>query len=169
MSLGVATSLPRHAAPPGFLRLAGHPLRWTLLSELVRSDRQVHELSALLGRPQSLVSYHLARLRAGQLVSMRRSSADRRDAYYTVDLARCGELLAAAGAALHPGLRLALAPYAGPQPPLPSPPSSASPRASGTPRAHRSPRRCSATWAAAGSKREARAATPRACTRTRYG
>jgi protein-tyrosine-phosphatase len=37
---------------------------------------------------------------------MRRSSADRRDAYYSVDLARCGELLAATGEALHPGLRL---------------------------------------------------------------
>lgn len=61
---------------------------------------------SLLGQPQSLVSYHLGKLRAGGLVSMRRSSADGRDAYYTVDLNRCGELLAATGAALHPGLRL---------------------------------------------------------------
>jgi protein-tyrosine-phosphatase len=38
---------------------------------------------------------------------MRRSSADGRDAYYRVDLARCRELLAAAGGALHPGLALA--------------------------------------------------------------
>jgi protein-tyrosine-phosphatase len=36
---------------------------------------------------------------------MRRSSADRRDTYYSLDLTRCGELLAATGAALHPGLR----------------------------------------------------------------
>jgi ArsR family transcriptional regulator, arsenate/arsenite/antimonite-responsive transcriptional repressor / arsenate reductase (thioredoxin) len=93
-------------APPGFLRLAGHPLRWRLLAELARSDRQVRELKALLGQPQNLVSYHLARLRAGGLVAARRSSADGRDAYYTIDLGRCGELLAAAGAALHPGLRL---------------------------------------------------------------
>ncbi len=92
--------------PPGFLRLAGHPLRWQLLSELARSDRQVRELTKVLGKPQSLVSYHLGRLRAGQLVSMRRSSADGRDAYYSVDLARCGELLTAAGGALHPGLAL---------------------------------------------------------------
>jgi ArsR family transcriptional regulator, arsenate/arsenite/antimonite-responsive transcriptional repressor / arsenate reductase (thioredoxin) len=93
-------------APPGFLRLAGHPLRWRLLSELARSDRQVRELKALLGQPQNLVSYHLARLRAGGLVTARRSSADGRDAYYSIDLARCGESLTAAGAALHPGLRL---------------------------------------------------------------
>jgi ArsR family transcriptional regulator, arsenate/arsenite/antimonite-responsive transcriptional repressor / arsenate reductase (thioredoxin) len=94
-------------SPPSFLRLAGHPLRWQLLSELASSDRQVRELTKLLGKPQSLVSYHLGRLRVGQLVSMRRSSADGRDAYYSVDLARCGELLAAAGRALHPGLALA--------------------------------------------------------------
>jgi hypothetical protein len=31
-----------------------------------------------------------------------------RDIYYTLDLARCGLLLAATGGALHPGLRLAL-------------------------------------------------------------
>jgi ArsR family transcriptional regulator, arsenate/arsenite/antimonite-responsive transcriptional repressor / arsenate reductase (thioredoxin) len=94
------------ASPPGFLVLAGHPVRWRLLAELARSDRQVRELTALAGQPQNLVSYHLGKLRAGGLVTMRRSSADGRDAYYSVDLARCGQLLAAAGAALHPGLRL---------------------------------------------------------------
>jgi ArsR family transcriptional regulator, arsenate/arsenite/antimonite-responsive transcriptional repressor / arsenate reductase (thioredoxin) len=99
-------SAGQDVAPPEFLRLAGHPVRWLLLSELARSDRQVRQLKALLGQPQSLVSYHLARLRASGLVAMRRSSADRRDVYYSIDLARCGELLAAAGAALHPGLRL---------------------------------------------------------------
>ena len=93
-------------APPEFLRLAGHPLRWLLLSELARSDRQVRELKVLLDQPQNLVSYHLARLRAGGLVAVRRSSADHRDVYYRIDLARCGELLSAAGTALHPGLRL---------------------------------------------------------------
>ena len=56
------------SSPPGFLRVAGHPLRWRLLSELARSDRHVDELTRLTGRPQSLVSYHLARLRADGLV-----------------------------------------------------------------------------------------------------
>ena len=91
-------------SPPGFLRLAGHPLRWRLLSELARSDRRVGELCELAGRRQSLVSYHLRQLRDGGLVSMRRSAADGRDTYYVLDLARCGELLSSAGAALHPGL-----------------------------------------------------------------
>jgi ArsR family transcriptional regulator, arsenate/arsenite/antimonite-responsive transcriptional repressor / arsenate reductase (thioredoxin) len=102
----VRVSVRRDTAPPQFLRLAGHPLRWLLLSELARSDRRVRELKALLGQPQNLVSYHLARLRAAGLVAVRRSSADRRDVYYSIDLARCGELLTATGTALHPGLRL---------------------------------------------------------------
>jgi protein-tyrosine-phosphatase/DNA-binding transcriptional ArsR family regulator len=91
-------------APPPFLRLAGHPLRWRLLSELARSDRRVGELCELADRRQSLVSYHLRRLRDGGLVSARRSLADGRDTYYVLELARCGQLLAGAGAALHPGL-----------------------------------------------------------------
>jgi ArsR family transcriptional regulator, arsenate/arsenite/antimonite-responsive transcriptional repressor / arsenate reductase (thioredoxin) len=95
------------APPPSFLRLAGHPLRWQLLGELARSDRHVAELTELTGRPQSLVSYHLGRLRADGLVTTRRSAADGRAAYYSVDLTRCGHLLAESGAALHPGLRLA--------------------------------------------------------------
>jgi len=99
-------------APPGFLQLAGHPLRWRLLRELARSDRVVSELTGLVGEPQNLVSYHLGKLREGGLVSARRSSADRRDAYYTVDLSRIAGLLSDSGGALHPGLRLAAAPRA---------------------------------------------------------
>src|SRR3954470_22404642 len=90
--------------PPRFLQLAGHPLRWRLLSELAHSDRRVGELCELAGRRQSLVSYHLRQLRDGGVVSMRRSAADGRDSYYVLDLARCGELLVSAGASLHPGL-----------------------------------------------------------------
>lgn len=93
-------------APPAFLQLAGHPVRWRLLTELGRSDRVVAELSQALGEPQNLVSYHLAKLRDGRLVSARRSAADRRDTYYGLDLTRLAELLSAAGGALHPGLRL---------------------------------------------------------------
>lgn len=109
---------PKGHAPaaPEVLRLSGHPVRWQLLSELARSDRQVRELTALVGQRQSLTSYHLGQLRAAGLVTMRRSSADRRDTYYRLDLAACRARLAEAGAALHPGLRLvpaALTPPAG--------------------------------------------------------
>jgi protein-tyrosine-phosphatase/DNA-binding transcriptional ArsR family regulator len=105
---GVVTALT--GIPPGFLRLAGHPVRWRLLTELARSDRQVRELRDLTGCPQNLVSYHLGRLRSGGLVSMRRSSADRRDSYYRAELTRCGELLNEAARTLHPGLGLVPAP-----------------------------------------------------------
>ena len=90
-----------------FLRLAGDPVRWQLLRELARSDRHVRELTALLGRPQNLVSYHLGKLRSAGLVSARRSSADGRDFYYTVELDRLALLLAGTGRVVHPGLRLA--------------------------------------------------------------
>lgn len=96
--------------PQAFLQLAGHPLRWQLLSDLARSDRTVRELTGLTEQPQSVVSYHLGKLREARLVSARRSSADGRDAYYTVALTRLGERLAATGEALHPGLRLTAPP-----------------------------------------------------------
>ena len=107
---GLAISAPGGAPP--ILGLAAHPLRWRLLWELARSDRRVGELCALLGEPQSLVSYHLARLRDAGAVTCRRSAADGREVYYAADLVRLGRLLADGGRALHPGLRLA--PHAGP-------------------------------------------------------
>jgi protein-tyrosine-phosphatase len=94
------------------LRLVAHPVRWRLLQELAHSDRAVVELTGLLDAPQSLISYHLRELRVVGLVSKRRSSADRRDSYYCVDLRRCGELLGTAGDALHPSLRLVPAVHA---------------------------------------------------------
>jgi protein-tyrosine-phosphatase/DNA-binding transcriptional ArsR family regulator len=100
----IATAGQGKSSPPRFLRLAGHPLRWRLLSELAHSDRRVGELCELAGRPQSLVSYHLRLLRDGGLVETRRSAADGRDTYYVLDLTRCRELLRGAGASLHPGL-----------------------------------------------------------------
>ena len=102
----IATTRHGGGSPPRVLRLAGHPLRWRLLSELARSDRRVGELCDLAGRRQSLVSYHLRQLRDGGLVSMRRSAADGRDSYYALELTRCAELLSSAGASLHPGLAM---------------------------------------------------------------
>jgi protein-tyrosine-phosphatase len=76
-----------------------------MLTELARGDLRVRELVALLGEPQSLVSYHLRLLRSGGLVTAGRSSFDGRDSYYHLDLDRCAEALADTGAALHPMLR----------------------------------------------------------------
>src|SRR5690348_2798972 len=83
-------------APPPFVQLAGHPLRWRLLGELARGDRRVRELVALVSEPQNLVSYHLRKLREAGLVGARRSTFDARDAYYHLDLASCADALAAA-------------------------------------------------------------------------
>src|SRR4051812_1741424 len=91
-------------APPPVFGLVGHPVRWRLLRELAASDRRVRELTAALGVPQNLASYHLGRLRRAGVVFVRRSAADRRDVYYALDVCRCRALLADAGSALHPGL-----------------------------------------------------------------
>jgi protein-tyrosine-phosphatase len=124
-------------APPPFARMAADPLRWRLLRELARSDRRVRELVALAGQPQNLVSYHLGQLRASGLVGARRSSFDGRDTYYHLDLARCAQALAAAGAALHPGLR-----------PDPAPP----------PPAGRGPARCTVLFLCTGNSARSQAA-----------
>ena len=97
-------------SPPQFLQLVADPQRWQLLTELAKSDRSVSELTTLLDKPQNLLSYHLAELRKAGVVTARKSSADRRDTYYQVDLVRCGKLLGDAGGALHPALRLRLGP-----------------------------------------------------------
>jgi protein-tyrosine-phosphatase/DNA-binding transcriptional ArsR family regulator len=97
-------------SPPAVLGLLGHPLRWRLVGLLARSDRRVRELRDLVGEPQSLVSYHLGQLREARLARTRRSSFDGRDTYYSIDLVRCGELLAQVGAGVHPGLRMSVTP-----------------------------------------------------------
>jgi protein-tyrosine-phosphatase len=107
--------VPAHTvevSPSRFLQLVADPQRWRLLGELARSDRRVGELCELVDKPQNLVSYHLGALRAAGLIMARRSTADRRDTYYRVDVTRCGDLLADAGFALHPGLRMGLLPAA---------------------------------------------------------
>jgi protein-tyrosine-phosphatase len=95
-------------APHRFVQLLADEQRWQLLQHLARSDRKVSELTALIGKPQNLVSYHLATLRNAGIVSSRRSSADGRDTYYRMEQRRCAELLRDVGPALQPGLRVAI-------------------------------------------------------------
>ncbi|MGH8930534.1 MAG: ArsR family transcriptional regulator [Egibacteraceae bacterium] len=98
--------VPSRQATPPFVRMAAHPLRWRLLTELAGSDYRVRELTERVGEPQNLVSYHLRQLRSGGLVTARRSSFDARDSYYHLDLDRCAHALTTTGAALHPALHL---------------------------------------------------------------
>jgi len=103
-------------APVEFLQLVADPLRWHLLAQLARSDRRVGELAQLTEKAQNLISYHLGELRPAGLVSARRSSADGRDAYYRLNVARCGELFVTAGSVVHPALQLAPVPVQPPRP-----------------------------------------------------
>jgi ArsR family transcriptional regulator, arsenate/arsenite/antimonite-responsive transcriptional repressor / arsenate reductase (thioredoxin) len=90
--------------PLDFLKLLAHDLRWKLLNTLAWSDHRVQELVQFLNEPMNLVSYHLGRLRSQALVRERRSSADGRDVYYSLDLDRLRQLYFMAGTRLHPAL-----------------------------------------------------------------
>jgi protein-tyrosine-phosphatase/DNA-binding transcriptional ArsR family regulator len=106
-----AVVAPNPTDPPTFVQLVADPLRWRLMQELTRSDRAVWELTERVGEPQNLISYHLRRLRDGGLVRARRSAADGRDHYYTLDLDQCERQLTATAAALHPALHLERTPH----------------------------------------------------------
>jgi protein-tyrosine-phosphatase len=86
------------------MRMASHPLRWALLTELATGDQRVRELAAAVDEPQNLVSYHLRLLRSAGLIDARRSSCDGRDTYYHLNLATCAGAFGEAAAALHPAL-----------------------------------------------------------------
>lgn len=90
--------------PPNVLKLLAHEVRWQLLAMLARSDYRVHELGQLLQKPLNLVSYHLRLLRGEAIVHERRSSADGRDVYYSLDLERFQQLYRSAAETLHPAL-----------------------------------------------------------------
>lgn len=91
-------------SPPDFLKLLAHDVRWQLLTALAQSDYRVQELAAQLQRPMNLVSYHLRQLREAGLVQERRSSADGRDVYCTLDMAAFVRNFRGSGAMLHPAL-----------------------------------------------------------------
>jgi len=90
--------------PPPFLKLLAHDIRWNILVLLAHSDYRVHELVNFIEQPQNLVSYHLKQLREHNLVSERRSAADSRDVYYSLNFATLQTLYFAAADALHPAL-----------------------------------------------------------------
>ena len=90
--------------PPPILKLLSHDLRWQLVNALAESDRKVQELVEQLGRPQNLISHHLHKLRSGRLVTERRSIADARAIYSSLDLNEVRALFTEAGEALHPAL-----------------------------------------------------------------
>lgn len=90
--------------PPEFIKLLANDLRWGVLKALTTSDLQVNELVTHLNQPMNLISYHLKKLRKDALVTTRRSEADGRDVYYSLDLDRLRQMYLEAGEALHPAV-----------------------------------------------------------------
>jgi protein-tyrosine-phosphatase/DNA-binding transcriptional ArsR family regulator len=95
--------MPYHAITPQptLLTLLAHDLRWHMLQLLLHSDLRVHELVAACQQPMNLVSYHLKKLRDGRIVSTRRSQADGRDVYYSLNLLHMRALYDETGEALN--------------------------------------------------------------------
>jgi ArsR family transcriptional regulator, arsenate/arsenite/antimonite-responsive transcriptional repressor / arsenate reductase (thioredoxin) len=89
---------------PDVLKQVSHEVRWNLLQLLSHSDYRVQDLVGKLQLPQNLISYHLKQLRQGQLVTERRSSADERFIFYSLDVERFQGLYLAAGSTLHPAV-----------------------------------------------------------------
>lgn len=87
---------------PEFIKLLANDIRWRLLKALIASDYRVNELVAILQQPMNLISYHLKMMRDNALVNTRRSDADGRDVYYSLDLNRLRQLYFQTGNALHP-------------------------------------------------------------------
>jgi protein-tyrosine-phosphatase len=98
-----------------FLKLLAHDIRWRILLALSQSDQRVEELVEQLKHPHNLLSYHLKRLRLHRLVTERRSSADARDIYYSLNLDQFRELYIQAGNSVHPALADPVSQALGPQ------------------------------------------------------
>ncbi|GCE07711.1 arsenate reductase/protein-tyrosine-phosphatase family protein [Dictyobacter aurantiacus] len=95
-----------HSTPhvPEFLKVLAHELRWNIVTTLAHSDRSVQEIIQDFHEPQNVVSYHLRKLREHHLVTERRSSADERSLYYSLDLEALRVLYLSAGSVLHPAI-----------------------------------------------------------------
>jgi protein-tyrosine-phosphatase len=90
--------------PLEFLKLLAHEIRWRILLALAKSDYRVEELVKQIKQPPNLLSYHLKRLRLQRVVTERRSTADARDIYYSLNLDQFRRLYFEAGQSLHPAL-----------------------------------------------------------------
>jgi ArsR family transcriptional regulator, arsenate/arsenite/antimonite-responsive transcriptional repressor / arsenate reductase (thioredoxin) len=101
----VSSGRPESRVEPAvLLKLLGNDVRWRLVAALAASDRKVNELVEATGQPPNLVSYHLGQLRAARMVGERRSSADARDVYYSLDLERLRAAFERCAVTIHPGL-----------------------------------------------------------------
>jgi ArsR family transcriptional regulator, arsenate/arsenite/antimonite-responsive transcriptional repressor / arsenate reductase (thioredoxin) len=88
-------------APPEIIKLLAHDLRWSLVLALRRSDYRVNELVNQVGEPANAVSYHLKQLREADIVHNRRSDADGRDVYYSLNITALNEQYMSVGEQLN--------------------------------------------------------------------
>jgi ArsR family transcriptional regulator, arsenate/arsenite/antimonite-responsive transcriptional repressor / arsenate reductase (thioredoxin) len=86
---------------PEFIKLLAPEIRWQIIQLLKAGDQRVQELVERLDQPKNLLSYHLKQLREHALVSYRRSDADRRDYYYSLNIPRLQALYQQTGEELH--------------------------------------------------------------------
>jgi protein-tyrosine-phosphatase len=103
MEVSMSTSLTNSAPAPdvlSFFKALADETRLTILCLLALTDLRAGELVAHLHCPQNAVSYHLKHLRALGLLRDRRSTADARDVYYSLDHDRLRALYMAAADAL---------------------------------------------------------------------
>jgi len=98
--MSIAQQSAKTAEVALFFRVLGDQTRLIIVQLLTFSDRRAGEIAEHLQLPQNAISYHLKQLRAVGLLRDRRSSADGRDVYYSVDQERLGALYRQAGVAL---------------------------------------------------------------------
>lgn len=97
----LASSLPMSLDEMAlFFRALADRTRLAIVRLLIDSDLRVGEIVERMALPQNAVSYHLKQLRAAGLLRDRRSSADARDIYYSIDLERMQAFYRHAGEAL---------------------------------------------------------------------
>ena len=83
-----------------FFRALADQTRLAIVRLLVQSDLRAGEIVMRMQLPQNAISYHLRQLRTVGLLRDRRSSADARDIYYSIDLERMQSLYRHAGEVL---------------------------------------------------------------------
>lgn len=96
------TQIPSEEEVVGFFRVLADRTRLAIVRSLVESDLRAGELVERVALPQNAVSYHLKQLRGVGLLRDRRSSADGRDVYYSIDQERLDTLYRRAGSVLRP-------------------------------------------------------------------
>lgn len=89
---------------PNIIKMLDNDIRWHILTLLVKSDYRVQELADLTDTEMNKLSYHLGLLRENGFVNERRSSADGRDVYYSINLDALRADYTLAAELIHPAL-----------------------------------------------------------------